>query len=108
MHRLLLFAALILISGCSAAGPEGRFNVSADAPNMLLENQTSGTIYYVVIEASSVPLIDLAPVEAWPTLSEGEMRSVPYESLEGYQEGDTRAVVFWSRGGGPKRKDVQL
>ena len=108
MDRLVLLATLAFLSGCSAAGPNGSLEASANPPNVHLENRTGGTIHYVAIEANLVPLIDLAPVEAWPTLEDGETLSVPYHSLTGYDESDSRAVVFWSDGQSFKQIGVEL
>ena len=108
MYRLLFLAAIVL-SGCSALGPASGFEVEARPPALVLSNETGQTVYFVAIEADAAALVDLNPnVEEWPSLASGRTLSIPYESLDGYDEGDTEALVFWSTGDDWEQERVRL
>ena len=108
MRRLLLASALAL-SGCSAFGLGGGLGVTARPPTLVLDNGAGRTVYYVAMEAGFAAAVDLNPdVRAWPSLAAGQTLSVPYAELDGYEEGDTEAVVFWSTGRGWEQERVRL
>ncbi len=108
MKQLLVLPALAL-SGCSAFGLGGGLYVAARPPALVLDNETGRTVYYIAIEANAAALVDLNPnVEEWPSLAAGRTLSIPYDLLDGFDEGDTEAVVYWSTGKNWKRERVQL
>ena len=108
MQRLSLLAALAF-SGCSAFGLGGGLDVTARPPALVLDNEAGQTVYYVAMEVDFAATVDLNPnVEEWPSLAAGQTLSIPYESLDGYDEGDTDAVVFWSTGRGWEQERVRL
>ena len=108
MRLPLLALAVLTLSGCSAFGLGGDLAVEARSPELLLTNETGRTVSFVAFESSIGPYIDLAPVGDWPTLAAGETLSIPYESLDGYDEGDEAATLFWSVGARWEQKSVRL
>ena len=108
MQRLLLLSALAF-SGCSAFGLGGGLGVTARPPALVLDNGAGRTVYYVAMEADFAAVVDLNPnVEGWPSLAAGRTLSIPYEDLDGYEEGDTVAVVYWSTGRNWEQERVRL
>ena len=98
MRPLLLLAPLVL-SACSAVGPGGGFDVEADPPTLILDNNSDQTVYYVALESETATRLDLNPdVTVWPVVEVGQAVRIAYEDLDGYEEGDTEAVVYWSTG----------
>lgn len=107
--RPLLAALVLAVSGCSAFGSDGGFTIEARPPTLLLENGSGQTLYVLAVEAEAAALIDLNPnVDEWPRIEAGETLEVPYESLDGFDEGDSAAVVFFSYGRGYEHVRVPL
>lgn len=110
MQRLLLpLALLLLLPACSSSDLWGSFQISTDPPTLWLENRLNKDVRYVVVEEGKAALgnLDLNP-SSWPALPSGEARGIPYEEIDGYSEGDTHAVVFWSAGEGVQQSRVTL
>ena len=109
MKPFLLAFGILSLSGCSAFGLGGDLGIEARPPALVLDNETGQTVYFLAFESSLGPLIDPNPdVETWPSIPAGETLSIPYGSLDGYDEGDEAATVFWSTGKGWKQESVRL
>lgn len=109
MRAFLVALGVTALSGCSAFGLRGDLVIEAHPPALVLDNETGRTVYFVAFESSLGPLVDLNPnVKEWPSLAAGETLSIPYESLDGYDEGDEAATVFWSTGKGWDQESVPL
>jgi hypothetical protein len=63
-----------------------------------LHNQTNRTIYYFAGDEHDLALIevDLSDYSGWPTLAPGHTAEIPYADLAFYDEGDTRAWIYWT------------
>ena len=117
MKPLLLSFGILTLSGCSVFGLgddlalEGDLAVEARPPTLVLDNETNQTVYFVAFESGLGALLDLDPnVKEWSSLTAGETLSIPYESLDGYDEGDKTATVYWATGNGKgwKQESVRL
>lgn len=94
----LLLALLTGISSCSLSGLEGDVTAESHPPALHLHNQTSRTIYYFAGDESDLSLIDLnlSHYSDWPTVAPGRTAEIPYEDIAFYDEGDTRAWIYWT------------
>ena len=107
--RTALCLSLLALAGCSALGPSGGLDIEADPPTLVLDNEAGQTVYYVAIESEAATRADLKPdVTAWPSIAAGRTLRIAYEDLDGYEEGDTEVVVFWSMGEGYTQERVLL
>ena len=109
MRLILLAFGVAALSGCSAFGLGGGLEIEAQPPVLVLEDTAGRTVYYVAFAELGALAFDLNPnVEEWPSIARGETLSIPYEDLDGYDEGDETATVYWSTGGGSQWESVRL
>lgn len=86
------------IGGCSSFGFEGDVTAEADPPELYLRNQTNRTIYYIAGDENDLARmdIDLSDYSDWPTAAPGRTAKTSYADLAFYDEGDTRAWIYWT------------
>ena len=99
-YVLALAAPLFLTSACSLFGFEGVVTGETAPPVLLIHNETNRTVYYFAGDEADLALVDLdlSDYDDWPTVAAGQTARVPYEDLWFYDEGDTRAWVYWTTG----------
>ena len=72
------------------------FAVLAERGRLVLQNDSTLMIRYVVIERSTAAVVDLAPPESWPTLAPGRRNTIPHDEITGYHPDATEALVYWA------------
>lgn len=96
-----LLAVLMIVAGaCSLAEFEGEVTAEADPPVLLIHNETNRTIHYFAGDEDDLALmdLDLSDYSDWPSISAGRTAEIPYHELAYYDEGDTRAWIYWKTG----------
>lgn len=108
--KLNMRATISLIVGClllaacdSTTSPrftKNGFTVEAADRVVSLQNESESKIHYVLVEEETSALLDLHfDPEAWPAVTPGEIRVVPYEEITGYSPEATEVRVhWWTRG----------
>lgn len=102
MHLSTLIPFLVALvlggSGCSMFEFEGSVTAKADPPELIIQNATNRTIYYIAGEASDFARVDvdLSAYSDWPTLAAGQTATIPYNRLMFYDAGDTDAWIYWT------------
>ena len=107
--RYVLVLGLLTLAGCSAFGTGGGLDIRADPLTLVLDNEAGRTVYFIAIESRAAAAADLNPdVTAWPSLAPDQTLRIAYDSIDGYDEGNTEVIVFWSTGGGYTQERVRL
>ena len=93
---------LILACGAFAcadgAGPSDELQVDAIPPRLILANESSATVYVVVIERNSLAVVDWIPCidpVMCPGIQPGADSIIRYDRITGYDSGEDEAVVYW-------------
>jgi hypothetical protein len=99
---ILCASVLLLSSGCGVdAIGDDAVRVTTSNSGVTILNTTSHVVYYVLIEAETATLVDLAPVSEWPTIEPGAQITIPYVGIMGYSETSTEAYFMWRIKKGP-------
>lgn len=92
---LLCASVLLLSGGCgSDALSDDEVRIATNGSSVTLSNTSSQVIYYVLIEAETAALVDLAPMSEWPTISPRSAITIRYTDIMGYTESSTEAYFM--------------
>jgi len=94
MKKLLLFALLFALSCSQSFEPQGTVSADVKASNLVIENQTTETIYYAVFERNEVEIIEWAAV----CTSENAINSNDTKKIALNDDSflpSNQAVVYW-------------
>lgn len=101
--NLILPITFMLVMACSESTgpdkPDVEFNPKATG--LEVKNNTSHTIYYLIIESGFAALIDWAPGFDGPNLEPGGTIIIPYSEIsngseESVKEGDSIICYWWN------------
>lgn len=111
MHKPIIQTAVLafLISGCgSDALSDDAVRVAMNGSSVTLSNSSSQVIYYVLIEAETAALIDLAPMSKWPTIAPRSAITIQHSDIMGYTESSTEAYFMWRAKKGPSGSSMRI
>jgi hypothetical protein len=99
-HSLrLTLAAALLGAGCGAPTGEsnGALTVESDGVALRLHNGSIGRVHYMVVERSTLALINWAPCtgDGCPVVDPLSTVVVPFGEILGYTPQAREAVVYW-------------
>lgn len=106
----LLGAAFLLLScsGGSDALSDDAVRVMTNGSSVTLSNTSSQLIYYVLMEAETATLVDLAPMSEWPTIAPRSQITIQYRDIMGYSERATEAYFMWRAKKGPSGSSMTI
>ena len=77
---------------------DGAITVRAARPNLVLRNDTSTIVGYVIVDSDAMMIMQYPPSGAGgPVLAPGEEISVPYSAIRSYSNASIAANVHWWR-----------
>lgn len=77
---------------------DGAITVRAARPNLVLRNDTSTIVGYVIVDSDAMMIMQYPPSGVGgPVLAPGEEISVPYSSIRSYNDASVAANVNWWR-----------
>lgn len=76
----------------------GTLSVRAARPNLVLRNDTSTIVGYVIVDSDAMMIMQYPPTgSGGPLLAPGEEISVPYSGIHQYTSSSVAANVKWWR-----------
>ena len=76
----------------------GTLSVRAARPNLVLRNDTSTIVGYVIVDSDALMILQYPPTGAGgPVLAPGEEISVPYSAIRQFTSNSVAANVKWWR-----------
>lgn len=106
MRKSLVLAMLCLsavLAGCGESpgplGPSAPLNVAVESRSLLLKNENSRTIYYLIMTSDMAARALWAPCtspeQPCARLEPNASVQVPYSQISGYERGSREAIIFW-------------
>ena len=77
---------------------DGEVTAEAIEPMIYLNNNTNRTVYFFAGDEDDGARIsvNLKDHSNWPNIKPGKTKAISYEQLAWYDEGDTRAWIYWT------------
>jgi hypothetical protein len=108
-HIIQAIFLAFLISGCGVdAIGDDAVRVTTSNSAVTIINTTSHVVYYVLIEAETATLVDLAPMSEWPTIEPRSEITIQYVDIMGYSETATEAYFMWRTKKGPSGASMTI
>lgn len=97
----VLFISLFSVN-CTFFQFEGEVTAEAKEPLIYIHNDTNRTIFFFAGDEDdgSRISIDLSDHSNWPSVKPGYTYALKYCELAWYDEGDTRAWIYWKTANG--------
>lgn len=100
---LIVLCLSSLLAGCGESpgplDPSAPLNVSVASRSLLLKNENSRTIFYLIMTSDMAARALWAPCtspeQPCARLEPQESVQVPYSQISGYERGSREAVIFW-------------